>query len=97
MIIFIVVSHSSHTHTRIHTLHALTAHSIFARFTTVKTPRHRLKQPKFVLHCKQLRVGLTHAISYKAIQRVPLNESRACHRAVGVLDIPRKLAVPKSG
>ena len=38
-----VVSHSSHTHTRIHTLHALTAHSIFARFTTVKTPRHRLK------------------------------------------------------
>ena len=69
----------------------------FFFFKTVKTPRHRLKQPKFVLHCKQLRVGLTHAISYKAIQRVPLNESRACHRAVGVLDIPRKLAVPKSG
>ena len=32
-------------------------------FKTVNTPRHRLKQPKFVLRCTQLQVGLTHAIS----------------------------------
>ena len=31
-------------------------------YKTVNTRRHRLKQPKFVLRCTQLQVGLPHAI-----------------------------------
>ena len=31
---------------------------LFFFFSTVKTRRHRLKQPKFVLRCTQLMVGL---------------------------------------
>jgi len=31
-------------------------------YNTVNTRRHRLKQPKFVLRCTQLQVGLPHAI-----------------------------------
>ena len=37
----------------------------------MKTRRDRLKQPKFVLRCVQLMVGLTCPIGSKAIQRVP--------------------------
>ena len=40
-------------------------------FNTVKTRRDRLKQPKFVLRCVQLMVGLACPIGLKAIQRVP--------------------------
>ena len=40
-------------------------------FNTVKTRRDRLKQPKFVLRCVQLMVGLPCPIGLKAIQRVP--------------------------
>jgi len=35
---------------------------IFFYYKTVNTRRHRLKQPKFVLRCTQLQVGLPHAI-----------------------------------
>ena len=42
----------------------MTMEMIFFFFLkTVNTRRHRLKQPKFVLRCTQLQVGLTHAIS----------------------------------
>ena len=44
---------------------------IFFFFNTVKTRRDRLKQPKFVLRCVQLMVGLPCPIGLKAIQRVP--------------------------
>ena len=40
-------------------------------FNNVKTRRDRLEQPKFVLRCVQLMVGLACPIGLKAIQRVP--------------------------
>ena len=40
----------------------MTPEFLFFFFNTVKTRRLGLKQPKFVLHCKQLPVGLLRAI-----------------------------------
>jgi len=37
-------------------------------YKTVNTRRHRLKQPKFVLRCTQLQVGLPHAIGRIAFE-----------------------------
>ena len=41
---------------------AYTVEYMYYYYKTVNTRRHRLKQPKFVLRCTQLQVGLPHAI-----------------------------------
>jgi len=42
-------------------------------YKTVNTRRHRLKQPKFVLRCTQLQVGLPHAIGISDVSYISIN------------------------